>query len=80
MCRPIEVSDATTPNELALVRAMAPRFDAIVAGVFVRASSGTGRLDLAPPVVALLQDLARSQRRARSSRSSRRFSATPTCR
>jgi beta-glucosidase-like glycosyl hydrolase len=33
----IEVSDVTTPNELALVRAMAPRFDAIVAGVFVRA-------------------------------------------
>ncbi len=55
----IEVSDATAPNELALVRAMAPRFDAIVAGVFVRAASGTGRLDLAPPVVSLLQDLAR---------------------
>ena len=55
----IEVSDATTPNELALVRAMAPRFDAIVAGIFVRVSSGTNRLDLAPPVVSLLQDLAR---------------------
>jgi beta-glucosidase-like glycosyl hydrolase len=62
----IEVSDATTPNELALIRAMAPRFDAIVAGVFVRASSGTNRLDLAPPVVSLLQELARSSaRRAR---------------
>jgi beta-N-acetylhexosaminidase len=59
----IEVSDATTPNELALVRAMASRFDAIVAGVFVRASSGTNRLDLAPPVVTLLQDLARSSSR-----------------
>ena len=56
----IEVSDVTTPNELALVRAMAPRFDAIVAGVFVRTSSGSGRLDLAPPVAALLQDLAQS--------------------
>jgi beta-glucosidase-like glycosyl hydrolase len=55
----IEVSDATTPNELALIRAMAPRFDAIIAGVFVRASSGTNRLDLAAPVVSLLQDLAR---------------------
>jgi beta-N-acetylhexosaminidase len=55
----IEVSDATTPNELALVRAMASRFDAIVAGIFVRVSSGTNRLDLAPPVVTLLQDLAR---------------------
>jgi beta-N-acetylhexosaminidase len=59
----IEVSDATTPNELALVRAMAPRFDAIIAGVFVRASSGTNRLDLAAPVAALLQDLARSSGR-----------------
>jgi beta-N-acetylhexosaminidase len=59
----VEVSDATTPNELALIRAMAPRFDAIVAGVFVRVSSGTNRLDLAPPVVGLLQDLARSSGR-----------------
>jgi beta-N-acetylhexosaminidase len=60
----IEVSDATTPNELALVRSMAPRFDAIVAGVFVRASSGTNRLDLAAPVAGLLQDLALSSGRA----------------
>ncbi len=59
----VEVSDATTPNELALIRAMAPRFDAIVAGVFVRVSSGTNRLDLAPPVVDLLRDLARSSTR-----------------
>ena len=55
----IEISDATSPNELTLARAMASRFDAIVAGVFVRASSGSGRLDLAAPVVSLLQDLAR---------------------
>ena len=59
----IEVSDQTTPNEIALIRAMAPRFDAIVAAVFVRASSGTGRLDLAAPVTALLQDLGRSSAR-----------------
>ena len=59
----IEVSDQTTPNEIALIRAMAPRFDAIVAAVFVRASSGTGRLDLAAPVTALLQDLGRSSTR-----------------
>jgi beta-glucosidase-like glycosyl hydrolase len=55
----IEVSDATTPNELALIRTMATRFDAIIAGVYVRASSGSGRLDLAAPVARLLQDLAR---------------------
>jgi beta-N-acetylhexosaminidase len=59
----IEVSDATTPNELALIRTMANRYDAIVAGVFVRASSGSGRLDLAAPVIRLLQDLARSSAR-----------------
>jgi beta-N-acetylhexosaminidase len=59
----IEVSDATTPNELALVRSMASRFDAVIAGVFVRAASGTNRLDLAAPVATLLQDLARSSRR-----------------
>jgi beta-glucosidase-like glycosyl hydrolase len=59
----IEVSDATTANELALIRAMAPRFDAIVAGVFVRASSGTNRLDLAAPVIGLLQDLGRASAR-----------------
>jgi beta-N-acetylhexosaminidase len=60
----IEVSDASAPNELALVRAMAPRFDAIIAGVFVRAASSTNRLDLAAPVAGLLQDLARSSGRA----------------
>ena len=59
----VEVSDATSPNELALIRAMASRFDAIVAGVFVRVSSATNRLDLAPPVIDLLQDLARSSGR-----------------
>jgi beta-N-acetylhexosaminidase len=55
----IELSDRTTPNELELVRAMAPRFDAIVASVFVRASSASGRLDLAQPLQRLLNDLAR---------------------
>jgi beta-N-acetylhexosaminidase len=59
----VEISDVTTPNELALIRAMAARFDAIIAGVFVRAASASGRLDLAPPVVGLLQDLARASAR-----------------
>jgi beta-N-acetylhexosaminidase len=57
---PIELSDRTTPSEIELVRAMAPRYDAIVASVFVRASSGSGRMDLAPPLQRLLQDLSRS--------------------
>ena len=60
----VEISDRATPSELDLVRAMADNYDAIVAGVFVRASSGSGRLDLAPPVVRLLQDLSRGSERA----------------
>ena len=59
----VELSDRSTPSELDLVRAMAGNYDAIVAGVFVRASSGSGRLDLAPQIVRLLQDLSRSSDR-----------------
>lgn len=59
----VEISDRSTPSELDLVRAMADNYDAIVAGVFVRASSGSGRLDLAPAVVRLLQDLSRGSER-----------------
>jgi len=59
----VEVSDRATPSELDLVRAMADNYDAIVAGVFVRASSGSGRLDLAPGVIRLLQDLSRGSER-----------------
>jgi len=59
----VEISDRTTPQELDLVRAMADNYDAIVAGIFVRASSGSGRLDLAAPVVRLLQDLGRGSER-----------------
>lgn len=53
----IELSDRSSAEELDLVRAMAANYEAIVAGVFVRASSGSGRLDLGPGVVRLLQDL-----------------------
>jgi beta-glucosidase-like glycosyl hydrolase len=58
----IEISDRTSPSELELVRAMAPRFDAVVASVFVRAASGSGRIDLAQPVQALLQAIARQKK------------------
>ena len=54
----VELSDRSSPEELELVRAMAASYDAVVAGVFVRASSGSGRLDLGAGVVRLLQDLA----------------------
>src|SRR5687768_2820806 len=61
----VEISDRTTPSELELVRAIASKYDAIVAGVFVRAASSSVRLDPAPPVIRRLQDLSRgSERRA----------------
>jgi beta-glucosidase-like glycosyl hydrolase len=56
----IELSDRSSPSEIDLVRASAPRYDAIVAAVFVRAASGSGRMDLATPLLTLLSDLARS--------------------
>jgi beta-N-acetylhexosaminidase len=59
----IEVSDHTPMSELDLVRAIAPRYGAIVASVFVRSTSGSGRLDLGPELVRLLRDLARSTER-----------------
>jgi beta-N-acetylhexosaminidase len=58
----IELSDRTTPSELELVRAMAPRFDVVVASVFVRASSASGRMDLAEPLTRLLNGFARGNR------------------
>jgi len=55
----VELSERSTANELDLVRAMAPRYDAIVAGVFVRAASGSGRMDLPANMQGLLRALAR---------------------
>ena len=56
----IELSDRATASEIDLVRATATRYDAIVASVFVRAASGSGRMDLAPSLVRLLTDLAQA--------------------
>ena len=55
----IELSDRTTPSELELLRATVPRYDAVVASVFVRTASASGRVDLAAPLQRLLQDVAR---------------------
>jgi beta-glucosidase-like glycosyl hydrolase len=55
----IELSDRSTSNEIDLVRATAARYDAIVASVFVRAASGSGRMDLSPALLKLLADLSR---------------------
>ena len=54
----IELSDRSTSSEIDLVRATAGRYDAIVAGVFVRAVSASGRMDLSAPLLKLLADLA----------------------
>lgn len=59
----VELSDRSTPDEVDLVRTMAGSFDAVVAGVFVRAASGSGRLDLSPLVVKALQDLSAAAER-----------------
>ncbi|MDQ3418640.1 MAG: glycoside hydrolase family 3 protein [Acidobacteriota bacterium] len=58
----IELSDRTTPAEIDLVRAMAPRFDVVIASVFVRAGSASGRMDLAEPLQRLLNGFNRGDR------------------
>src|SRR5262249_20793402 len=55
----IELSDRTSPADLDMVRAVAPRYGAVVASVFVRATSASRRMDLAQPLVNVLKDLAR---------------------
>jgi beta-glucosidase-like glycosyl hydrolase len=54
----VEISDRTTPSEFDLVRALARRSDAVVASVFVRIASYSGRMDLSAPAVSLLEALA----------------------
>ena len=56
----VELSDRATREEIELVRAMAPRYDAIVAAVYVRASSASGRSALPAPLAELLTQLAAS--------------------
>jgi beta-N-acetylhexosaminidase len=59
----LELSDRTSAADLDMTRAIAPRFGAIIAAVFVRASSGSGRMDLPPELARLLKDLARTTER-----------------
>jgi beta-N-acetylhexosaminidase len=54
----IEITDKTTPSEYELVRALARRADVVIAGVFVRIASSSGRMDLSAPEVALLDTIA----------------------
>src|SRR5262249_38770334 len=51
----IELSDRTTADQFDLVRAMGRRADGIVASVFVRIASYSGRMDLSSAQVALLE-------------------------
>ena len=53
----VELSDRTPLSEIELVRETATRYDAIVAGVFVRTASFSGRMDLSDALVDLLTRL-----------------------
>ena len=53
-----EISDRTTADEFDLVRGLARRADTIVASLFVRIASYSGRMDLSERQVALLEGLA----------------------
>ena len=54
----VELSDQSTPADAELVRRMAERYDAVVAGIFVRSSSFNDELDLATHVIAALEEVA----------------------
>ena len=54
----IELSDGTSPSDIEFVHETAGRFDAVVAGIFVRTASFSGRMDLDEDLVAFLRDLA----------------------
>ena len=59
----VEISEKTTPNEFDLVRALARRSDAVVASVFVRIASFSGRMDLSPQAAQLLESIASDQQK-----------------
>ena len=55
----VEVSNQTSRQAIDLVRSTADRYDAVIASVFVRTTSSDGGMDLAEPIVSLLDRLAR---------------------
>ena len=57
----VEVSDRTPDADLEKVLT-AGRYDAVVAGVFVRTISGSGRMHLPPPLARLVNELGRGAR------------------
>jgi len=50
----IEITDRTTADEMDLVRDIAKRADGVIVSVFVRIASYSGRMDLTPAQVALI--------------------------
>ena len=57
----VEVSDRTTRNELELLEASLGRYDAVIASIFVRTASFSGRMDLADDVVQFLRQISRQR-------------------
>ena len=55
----VEVSDRTSPAEIELLRGTVDRYDAVIAAVFVRTASFSGRMDLADGLVDLLRTVSR---------------------
>ncbi len=53
----VAITDRTTPDEMDLVRELAKRADAVIVGVFVRIASYSGRMDLTPAQLALIDSL-----------------------
>lgn len=53
----IELSDRSSRSEIELVRSMVPRYDGVIASIFVRATSGHNRMSLSPALVDLLREL-----------------------
>ncbi len=49
-----EITDRTTADEIDLVREIVKRSDAVVVGIFVRVASYSGRMDLSPAQIALV--------------------------
>jgi beta-N-acetylhexosaminidase len=58
----VEISDRTTASEYDLVRALARRSNVVIAGVFVRIASYSGRMDLSPAQVSLVEWLSGEER------------------
>ncbi|HEY3382999.1 MAG TPA: glycoside hydrolase family 3 N-terminal domain-containing protein [Vicinamibacterales bacterium] len=59
----VEISDHTTASELDMVRVLAKQADAVVASVFVRIASYSGRMDLSQQAVSLLESVANDQQK-----------------